>query len=160
MTASAPLRSRARVLLIVACAVGLTHAAFSLYWALGGSWLVETLGATMLSALGDRRWLLIPVVVVKTAVAVGPLVALRLGWWRRRPVLLLAAAAALVLIVWGGLNTVVGNLVLAGVIEPAGGFDRAAMVGHAWLWDPLFLTWGLALAGALAAQRSGGTIVP
>ena len=28
----------------LACTVGLLHAAFSLYWALGGRWLLETVG--------------------------------------------------------------------------------------------------------------------
>lgn len=39
--------------------------------------------------------------------------------------------------IWGGLNTAVGNLVLAGVIQPDSGFDRPGMIGHAYLWDPL-----------------------
>ena len=54
---------------------------------------------------------------------------------------------------WGGLNTIVGNLVLAGAIVPEGGFDRTGMIGHAFLWDPLFAVWGLALAVALARRR-------
>ena len=58
---------------------------------------------------------------------------------------------AAVLIVWGGLNTVVGNLVLTGVIRPGSGYDRAGMIGHAWLWDPLFLAWGIALVMGLVA---------
>ncbi|MGI8459476.1 MAG: hypothetical protein ACR2LI_15380 [Propionibacteriaceae bacterium] len=55
---------------------------------------------------------------------------------------------------WGGLNTVTGNLVLAGVVHSAGGYDRDAMVGHAWLWDPLFLAWGIAVAVTLLLTRS------
>jgi len=38
-----------------------------------------------------------------------------------------------------GANTVVAALVLAGGIDPDGGYDRRAMIGHAFLWDPLFL---------------------
>ena len=60
------------------------------------------------------------------------------------------------LVAWGGLNTVVGNLVLAGAIVPDGGFDRPGMVGHAFLWDPLFLAWGLALAVGLWGSRGEG----
>ena len=40
---------------------------------------------------------------------------------------------ALLLMIWVGLNTAVGNLVLAGVIRPESGFDRSGMVGHAFL---------------------------
>ena len=32
---------------------------------------------------------------------------------------------------WGGLNTAVANLVLAGLIRPDDGFDRPGMIGHA-----------------------------
>jgi hypothetical protein len=56
-------------------------------------------------------------------------------------------------VAWGGLNTVTANLVLAGVIRPDGGFDRPGMVGHAYLWDPLFLLWGAALVVALRVSR-------
>lgn len=37
------------------------------------------------------------------------------------------------------------QLVLAGVIQPDGGFDRSSMLGHAWLWDPWFVAWGIVL---------------
>jgi hypothetical protein len=47
----------------------------------------------------------------------------------------------------------VAGLVLAGAIDPDGGFDRQAMIGHALLWDPLFLLWGLLLAAGLGATR-------
>lgn len=47
-----------------------------------------------------------------------------------------------VLVVWGGLNTVIGNAVLFGLVHPSGGYDRPDLVGHARLWDPVFLVWG------------------
>ncbi len=51
-----------------------------------------------------------------------------------------------------------GNLVLAGAVAPDGGYDRAGQVGHAWLWDPLFLVWGIALVvGLLRLRTSDGT---
>lgn len=59
----------------------------------------------------------------------------------------------MLLVGWGGLNTAVANLVLLGIIQPESGFDRAGMVGHAYLWDPLFLAWGMALAMGLIASR-------
>ncbi|WP_203567878.1 hypothetical protein [Aestuariimicrobium ganziense] len=62
-------------------------------------------------------------------------------------------AGAAVLVGCGGLNTAVANLVLAGVLPRGDDFDRAGMVGHAWLWDPLFLLWGVALVVGLWATR-------
>ncbi len=89
------------------------HAAFSLCWALGGRWLLETVGRDALQVSLDSR----------------------------------------LLVLYGGINTGVSNAVLAGWIVPAGGYDSPAMAGHAWLWDPLFLLWGLALGGYLALSR-------
>ena len=139
--------------LSVAAVVGLVHAAVSVYWGLGGSWLIETLGGRIVTQFEGARWLLFVVAAVKAAGAVVPLALaakglLAPGVWRR-----IAWLGAAVLVVWGGLNTVVGNLVLLGVVQPDGGYDRLAMVGHAWLWDPLFLLWGTALALALVAVR-------
>lgn len=53
------------------------------------------------------------------------------------------------LVLYGGLNVLVSNAVLAGIIRPAGGYDEAAMFGHARLWDPLFFIWGATLYLAL-----------
>lgn len=59
------------------------------------------------------------------------------------------------LIAYGGLNVVVSGAVLSGVITPDGGFDRPAMIGHAFLWDPLFTLWGATLVASLALSRTG-----
>lgn len=142
--------ARGRRWLLLAGVLGSVHAAFSLYWGLGGAWLVETLGRRMVETFAGWEWLLLPVGLVKLVGAWVPLLADRAGWPVRRLSRGACWTAAVVLLVWGGLNTVVGNLVLAGVIIPDGGFDRPGMVGHAFLWDPLFLAWGLALAVGLA----------
>ena len=59
------------------------------------------------------------------------------------------AGGAPLLVLYGGANTVVCNAVLAGVIRQDAGYDRAAAIGHAWFWNPLFLVWGVALLGYL-----------
>ncbi len=143
-----------RAALVAAAALGLVHAAFSLYWALGGDWLLVTLGARIVSDFGDQRWLLFPVAAVKAVFAVLPVWLASRGWPWRLFSRLVCWLGAVVLAVWGGVNTVVGNLVLAGVVAPSGGFDRPGMIGHAWLWDPLFLAWGLLLAVGLLGTRS------
>lgn len=136
--------------LVVAAVAGVLHAAVSTYWGLGGDALIETLGERVVAQFADARWLLLVVAAVKLAGALVPLVLARNGrlgrGWR-----LLCWLGAAVLVVWGGLNTVVGSLVLAGAIRPEGGYDRPAMVGHALLWGPLFLLWGVALALGLRA---------
>lgn len=138
---------------VIAAVLGTVHALVSLYWALGGNRLLDTLGERITTEFTDRRWLLLPVVVVKLVAALAPLWLDRHGWPARAVTRGLSWLAAAVLLLWGGLNTVVGNLVLGGLVVPSGGYDRPAVVGHAWLWDPLFLLWGLALAAGLYATR-------
>ena len=143
----------ARRALLVAGAAGTLHALVSLYWAVGGTWLLETLGARVLEAFAGLELVLLPVAAVKLTGAWLPLVLHRHGWPHARLWRTACWAGAAVLTAWGGSNTVVGHLVLAGVVRPEGGYDRAAMIGHAWLWDPLFLLWGLALATGLWLSR-------
>jgi len=139
---------------IAAAVLGAVHAAFSIYWAQGGTWLVWSLGSSLLETFEGRQWVLFPVGVVKLIAAVAPLVLAHRGRPGRRLMHAACWLGAGVLIVWGGVNAVVGNLVLAGVIRPESGYDHPGMVGHAYLWDPLFLAWGVAVAlGMFHSQR-------
>lgn len=133
----------------IAAAAGLVHAAVSAYWLLGGTALLDTLGSRVVDAFDGRRWLLLPIVLGKIGIAVAPLRLAARGWTRHTR--WGAWLVALALIAWGGVNTVVADVVLAGLVSPAGGYDRPAMIGHGLLWDPLFLVWGLALAVGLRA---------
>lgn len=144
-------------LLLAAAVAGLVHAAFSLYWAVGGERLLGTVGQWALDLRNGQPVLatvaLIAVAALKAAGAVLPLLATRgqARWprlWRG-----LAWTGAPILILYGGANTVVGALVLTGGIDPDGGYDRQAMIGHTYLWDPLFLVWGLLLLSGLAITR-------
>lgn len=145
---------------IVAAILGTIHAAFSLYWAAGGALLVWSLGDDLVESFRGREWLLTPIGLVKLIGAVAPLALVRWGWPARALTRSVCWIGALALVVWGGLNTVIGNLVLAGVIRPESGFDRSGMIGHAYLWDPLFFAWGSALTIALIAshRRPGGVL--
>ena len=147
-----------------ACIIGLVHAAFSMYWAVGGQWLLDTVGRwaveQSLRAPRGTAFLLGLVALAKVAGALVP-VALatnqlrRPGRWRA-----VVWLAAVLLVLYGGANTAVAAAVLGGLVRPAGGYDRAAMIGHAWLWDPLFLLWGAALLGYLLLSRARGRPVP
>lgn len=147
------LGSMARAWLVIAMAAGLVHAGFSVYWGIGGSWLVDTVGQQMTGTFADMRWLVVFVGLAKAACAVAPYVLLRAGRLSHGPSRWISWAGAEALVSWGGAGTIVGNLVLAGVITPDGGYDVAGQIGQAFLWDPLFLVWGLALMGGLMAHR-------
>ena len=133
-----------------AAAAGGVHAAFNLFWALGGDWLLPTVGQWAVRLVAERpvrAGLALGVVaLVKALGAALPLVwaagrlPLRRAWtWA-------FGMGATVLIAYGGLNVAVSWGVLTGVVPSPGGFDRRAQIGHAALWDPLFLGWGIALA--------------
>lgn len=120
---------------------GRASAALSRYWGFGGHWLLRTLGVKLVRQFSGIAWLLLVIGAAKLAGALVPAWLDTQGWlasrlWRR-----VIGAGAVVLVAWGGLNSLIGNVVLAGVYRRSGGFDRDAMIGHAWLWDPLFLIW-------------------
>lgn len=157
--ASRPATVLAATMLVTSAVAGVTHGVFSLYWAAGGDWLSATLGTQIVAAFADRRWVLFPVGVLKIAFALLPLTWVVKSLPAPRLRRLVCWLGALVLVFWGGANTITGNLVLAGVVHPAGGYDRPGMIGHAWLWDPLFLIWGSALTiGLLSTRRHSGAV--
>jgi hypothetical protein len=147
----------ARGLALVALALGLTHAGFSAYWALGGRRLLRTVGewAIRLADTDPQRAGLVlgGVALVKAAAAVIPVLVSyeRMPWPRVWRAISWVGAAGLVL--YGGANIVVSGAVLAGLIHVDGGYDRTAMIGHVALWDPLFVLWGCALLGSLWLSR-------
>jgi hypothetical protein len=137
--------------------VGVLHGAASLYWALGGQWLLATVGrwAVDLSVEGPvTAGITLGVVALVKFLAAAIPVGVAYGrmpgatFWRA-----VSWAGGLLLIAYGGLNTAVSAAVLAGLIHPEGGYDPQAMRGHAYLWDPLFFAWGTALVLFLWLSR-------
>lgn len=152
-----------RFLVWLACLAGTVHAGFSLYWALGGQGLLATVGqwAVQLSADAPLEAGLVLGVVAagKLLAAAIPVVVAyertpRQRFWRA-----VSWAGGLLLVTYGGVNTIVSGAVLGGVIRPEGGYDLNAMIGHAWLWDPLFFLWGSALVLSLWYSRKSSTAV-
>lgn len=139
----------ARTAVGVACGAGLLHAIASLYWALGGPWLLATVGEWAVELVQESPLgaglLLGLIALAKATAAIVPVLVDRgrMPWprlWRA-----LCWIGGPMLVVYGALNVVVSIAVLTGIVTPDGGHDTAAMVGHAFLWDPLFLVWGAAL---------------
>lgn len=142
-----------RALVWTAGLAGAVHAGFSLYWALGGRWLLETVGQWAVDLSTDEplaAGLGLGLVAVGKLLAAGIPVAVTYGrmprprLWRA-----ISWAGGLLLIVYGGINMVVASVVLTGIVRPQQGYDPQAMMGHAYLWDPLFFLWGTALVLSL-----------
>lgn len=155
MSVARPRQRTAHTLLLGAAAAGFVHAAFSLYWALGGRWLLNTVGAWA-SDLADQAparaaVLLLIIAGVKIGGALCPLLneAVRLPGsarvWRR-----VFLAGALLLVGYGGVNTIGAWIGIA--VEHT---VTAPRLGHAALWDPLFLLWGALLFLGVRAPTDG-----
>ncbi|MDQ6727577.1 MAG: DUF3995 domain-containing protein [Actinomycetota bacterium] len=143
--------------------VGGAYAAVSVYWGLGGTRLLDTVGGSLEAqgraggtAVIIALWL---AVVLKIVASVLPLVALRRSGPDRRSRAVRAAAwvEAGVLVTYGLVLTGAGLLVQVGAIPTSASADRRALAWHAYLWDPWFLVWGLLVVAALVDGRRRAT---
>jgi hypothetical protein len=136
----------------------LLSAAVSVYWGVGGTWLLNTVGGSF-ARLGRNPTTSTIVAVwaaatLKLAAALLPLLALRNPDRGSRSARLLAWAAAGILSIYGAVLTSVGLLVQADVIDSPANADRRALTWHAYVWDPWFLVWGLVILTALLRSRT------
>jgi hypothetical protein len=99
------------------------------------------------------------IVVLKLVGAVAPLVFVGVGhlpaWTSSRPMRALGWAAAVGLTLYGGVLSVAGLLVEAGVVVAADDADVHALAWHAYFWDPWFALWGGAFVVAMWHSRPG-----
>jgi hypothetical protein len=136
--------------------LGLLYAALSLYWTVGGTMLIETVGGTVedLALRGGGAAVALGLGATVLKLLAGALAfALVRSRGRVRWLLILSALAGFVLIVYGGVLVAVGALVLTGVVDPDTAVDRTALIWHVTLWDLWFLVWGILLAIATVGYR-------
>jgi hypothetical protein len=143
-----------------AFALGLLYAVVSVYRGLGGSWLLDSVGASLAQ---PGRAVSAPVVLavccaggLKVIAAVLPLLAVGAGAVRvrwRYLIRALACVEAAILTVYGLNLTAVGLLVRAGLMGTPANADHRALAWHAFLWDPWLLVWGVLVTAALFRSR-------
>ncbi len=133
-------------------------ASVTLFWTLGGTLLLDTVGGAP-EEIARRHTLgsfAFGAAVVLVKVTAGLLALALLGRAaagpRRRMLLFANGAASALLILWGGANVLIGGLVLADVITPAGSVDEYGLRWHVFFWDAWFLVWGAILALAVARR--------
>ena len=106
-----------RGLMVAAAVVGLVHAGFSLYWAAGGRVLLPTVGRWAVSLVRESPVLagiaLAGIAVIKAAGAVIPILVEDGRIRPRRVWRILETVGAILLTLYGLLNLVVSNAVLA-----------------------------------------------
>jgi len=134
-----------------AFAVGFLYTLISLYWAVGGTQLLDTIGGRLAELARARDntlltfvWLTVALKLVAALLGL----ALTMQWGQRLPrwlLILLAWGATLVLVLYGG-YLVIGQLaVQLGLINASASIDWKALHWHLFLWDPWFLLWGILL---------------
>ncbi len=140
---------------VLAFAYGLV----SLYWTLGGTYLLNTVGGSIDSIAGNGGMLAIALgasaSVAKIIIGLLALALVRpLGnLFPRRFLVASAVTVSAVLIIYGGLLVIVGALVLLYIIHPTGNVDWIALRWHVLVWDMWFLVWGILLAIAVVFYR-------
>lgn len=146
---------------LVAFALGVSYTIVSAYWGLGGTGLLDTIGGTLEregragnASLIAGVW---ATLVLKLAAALLGLLAVvghrSIGPRGRRLARRAAWVAALVLVLYGGVLTITGLLVQLDVVHASPNADQKALRWHAFVWDPWFLLWGVALSAALTRSR-------
>ena len=125
-----------------AAVLAFASAAVTIFWTLGWTWLLDTVGGS----------------IEKLAKILVGFLALALvrPWFEPLPARLLRTAgglASVILLVWGGANVCVGALVLSRVISPNSHPDERVLRWHVFVWDLWFVVWGAALAVAIVGHR-------
>jgi hypothetical protein len=77
----------------------------------------------------------------------------RRAWTGSRRIRVLGWAAAVGLTVYGGVLSVAGWLIEAGLVDAADDADEHALAWHAYVWDPWFALWGGAFVVAMWRSR-------
>ncbi|MGV8871677.1 MAG: DUF3995 domain-containing protein [Rhodococcus sp. (in: high G+C Gram-positive bacteria)] len=143
----------------IACALGIVHAAFSGYWAAGGRWMLDTVGAFATewvdSEPATARTALLVLALVKLAAAILPALAYmnrpRLAAQNRTRVpsfvLGISWPGSVLLILWGGASFIGAVIGLIASDE-----NRHVKYGHLF-FDGIFLLWGASLLTALILAR-------
>ena len=142
-----------------AAVLAFASAAVTIFWTLGGTWLLDTVGGSIekLARTRSAGALLLGGTTALAKILVGFLaLALVRPWFERLPARLLRTAgglASVILLVWGGANVCVGALVLSRVISPNSHPDERVLRWHVFVWDLWFVVWGAALAVAIVGHR-------
>jgi hypothetical protein len=162
-------RPLARWIAYTAAGVGFAFAVPNLYWGLGGTRGLATLGGEIerRAREGDEVILALNWVSVVLKV-LGGLLALALveRWGRRLPRRGIRAAAwigAGVLVVYGAAQTTAVLMAFLGIVEPEDHPGDSVLRWRLFVWEPWFLVWGLLLAVATwlssPRQRTTGSTI-
>ncbi|SFD60189.1 Protein of unknown function [Actinopolyspora alba] len=134
---------------------GLLFAIVNLYWTLGGTFALETVGGRLARAVVERNPVMMFVLAVTVLVKLGgALFALALvqPWGSVFPRWLLLVcgwSGTAVLVGYGGVLVGAAAALEIGIIPAPPEVDWTALRGHLYVWDMWFLVWGVLLGSAM-----------
>ncbi len=147
-----------------ACVVGVVFGIISFYWGSGGTLGLDTIGGKIEQmARAHDTAIFVAVWAAGVLKVVGAVLALALirPWGRRlarRPVVILGWLAAIVLTLYGAVLVVGDALGASGAVTLSKPVAAKPLLWHLWVWDMLFLVWGILFAVAIRGfTRSGGS---
>lgn len=130
---------------------GSLHSLATFYWAFGGNLGLATVGEWTIEFkenYGTKFLIVLLFVgVFKLSATWIPII---LNFKENKLISIIAYIGGTILFIYGSLNTISGWLKLLGVISVN---FKLSIIGQAFIWDPLFLLWGLGLLIFLNAKR-------
>lgn len=147
--------------LAAAAACGLIHAGAQAYWAAGGTWLRDTARPWSVQLQADQPMMAAPALaalaVGMAVLALSPLIITRAryprAWGIARPIWWILGVG---LVLYGGASAIFAQLAFGGFVSGAD-IDRSAVIGQAFIWNPLLFGWGLTLLAGLWLSRYRGS---
>ena len=130
---------------------GSLHSLATFYWSFGGNIGLATVGYWTIEFKQNYGMkfliVLLFVGILKLAATWIPII---LIFKENKLINIISYTGGTFLIVYGGMNTISGWLKLLGVIS----IDfKLSIIGQSFIWDPLFLLWGMGLLIFLNSKR-------
>lgn len=144
--------SLARAALLIAAAAGLLHGISGLYWAFGGTAMLDSIGEVGASGDAQIRAFFAVVGPAKTLAAVIPLLLLHPRPPLRRTIRVISWVGGVFLILLGITTIVMGGMELTDASATATDAERHGLIWTTFFWHPLFSVWGVSLVTALAVS--------
>lgn len=130
---------------------GSLHSIATFYWAFGGNLGLATVGHWTIEFKQNYgiKFLIVLLFVglLKLTATWTPII---LTFKENKLINIVSYMGGIFLIVYGGMNTISGWLKLLGVISVD---FKLSVIGQSFIWDPLFLLWGLGLLIFLKSNR-------
>ncbi|WP_418129207.1 DUF3995 domain-containing protein [Staphylococcus sp. HKU1] len=130
---------------------GSLHSLATFYWAFGGDVGLATVGNWTIEFKQNYGMefhiVLLLVGLLKITATWSPII---LTFKENKPINIISFLGSCFLIIYGGMNTISGWLKLLGVISVD---FKLSIIGQSFIWDPLFLLWGIGLLIFLKSNR-------